>query len=235
MGPTLASWTPADLRRFIVNDILSNPGALGETVATDQNLSQKILALITSGKLHLPFETFVEYTTVGNLGTLGPWTIPQTHDHLLMLWTAKAAANTGTHGLRLRFNRDANNYYGEALTADVSAVAAGQEGNPGTEGRIGRVPDDLIGQWASGVIFVPNYRRVDFQTGPEGGFSPPYKNAFGLTFGYNPSLNQTLEYAGFLWNNAAAIQTVEMLIDGAGASPLKQGSRVSIFGVGLGT
>lgn len=166
MDQTIADWTPAQLRQFIVNSVLTDPAAVPakkkELPASPPNMG--MLGMLRGagpnwlrgaqqvGSVRLDVDSV--NMKIDN--------IPQDGNHLLIVWHARITDATLVSSFSMRLSGDAGANYYDTEFDFIGGTIAAHAIPTTTSARVGRVPGSTstAGAWAGGFVFMPGYSTV---------------------------------------------------------------------------
>lgn len=148
--------------------------------------------------------------------------IPQTYNHLLLLFMGRTAEAAFNSDLAVRFNNDSgSNYVREYIRGDLDTAEANHSATTTSIISLSVAGDSgVAGVCGSGSLFIPAYTQTTFHKvlhGSSGHYSAT-GSAQAMAVLYNGR-----------WSNTAAITRVTLFVQSA--SNFRAGSRATLYGM----
>lgn len=217
----IGSWTPAELRRFIVNTVLSDPAnQKADELPVGVFPGAQLGVLSTLAKAWVPgMQQVADVILWSTTPTLDITGIPQSFAHLLMLWSTRGtAAQFGVNNyVHINGITSANYYYQTGAMSGASVSAGGT--NAGTGAYIGdsAAASEGAGRRGVGITFIPNYSQSNLE--PQWwSTSFDYEGGWNIRFG-----------AGIMNSPTNGISSLSLF---PGTGSYAASSRATVFGLG---
>ncbi len=217
---TIAGWTQAELRRFIVNTVLSDPANVPAPELPPGGRPGQLLTQLITGNLGWLFGgaslIYDNELTAPAASIDTGVTLPATFKHLLVTGWLRGAGGAGGLDFGVQFNGDVGNYQwvGSAAFSAYIKIAGGNY-------------IATAGEMSAFAFIVPNYAHTSV------GGSNARKTVTGIFTAYLQATGTVgASLTGGRWHNSpAADAPITRLVIVPSANNIDAESRVSIYGL----
>jgi len=197
----IADMTQGDLRRFIVNLLASDPGAIPRQPVPD--VAQPGMVPLADIRL-TALATQIDFPA-----------IPGTFAHLMVVANLRSNQAVDTSGVLMRFNDDSSALYQYQLLEAVGATPSSSAANSQTSAAIGVAPGNTAGatNFSTTEILISNYASDKWKT---------FKSHSGAN-----AVQNYIRLSSGVWVNTSPITKVSIISIGS----FNIGSRATLYGL----